>query len=235
LDEPAGADLSEEAKAGGVVIGGTMFVSNILPGGGTLQAGETMRVTGSGFISDLKVNMEGMELVSFSPTELLLRAVVSTQTSGEEIRVELPSKEEARYFSYLRGTKVQPTANASLQGMMPVFSTQAYMAALAGLKNTAGHVAAIGLQNPTKAPVRVQLDDYSPSGQVLQRAFVTLGAGEVLFRSYEEIFGSTVPANSYVVMATTPRGAFQFVVAEVEAAGSGIVVPLVSSLRSGSY
>lgn len=229
-----GQTFAEEAKTGGVTIGGTMFVSNVLAGAGTLARGETVRVTGAGFVNGTKVRAENLKLVSISPAELVLRADGGTQLSGERIRVELPNKERQTYYSYLRGVKVQPTADSALTGIMPVFSSKAHQSAMAGL-SASGRVAGIGLQNPGRTGVRIQLDTVSAAGQLLHRAFVELGPREVLFRSYEEIFGTGVPAGAYALVVSVAEGAFQFVVAEVEPGSGNIRVPLVTSLQNGVY
>lgn len=227
---PGGQPYAEEARPGSITVGESMYISNVLPGGGTIPPGGTFRITGAGFASNARVQMEGARPSAITPTEITMTAREPVRLDGERIRIANPPGGEQVYFSYLRGIKTQWTAQPALEGMVPVFSTNAARFAIVPLANQPGVVTAVGLQNPTATPVTLSLVLRSPAYMPLACATVTLGAHEVTLRSAEELFGSALPAHAYLLQVNSPA-AFQLSSAAVgpqsaiSAAPALIVVP----------
>lgn len=230
---PGGLPYTEEAKPGSVTTAGTFFVSNVLPGGGTIPAGGRFRVLGEGFLPALKVRAEGATLVSVSPTEFVMEAKQRIRLDGLRITAEI-GKERQVYYSYLRGVKTAASTHPALHQMTPVFSPLAAHSALAALRVEPGFVNAIGLQNPTAQPVRLQLIAVSLFGGELLQAAVTLAPGQVLFQTPEELLGAPLPVGSASILVTA-SGAFQIAAAHVSLDGSEITIPPVITLQPASY
>ena len=164
--DPNGVPFDKEAKPGSVTIGGAQFISDVLPGGGLLQPGQTFRVLGGGFNSTTKARAEGAKLRSVKPNELLFEVKMPLRLDGADIIAVNKAKEETEYFSYPRGIKTAPSTNVALHGMVPVFSTSAHLVAQAGLSGNARAVVGIGIQNPgTEASVvAMELEDVLGGG-----------------------------------------------------------------------
>lgn len=229
---PEGFAYEEEAKPGAVITGGTFYVSDVLPGGGTIPARRQFRVLGSGFREGMKVRAEGAKLVSITTNEVVMEAMVPMRLDGLRIRVE-QGKDRKEYFSYLRGKRVNESAHAALRDMTPVFSANAAHMALAPVTSN-GAVNAIGVQNPAGDAIEVVFTAESLFGATLQQAALHLGAREYVFRTVEEIFGSGMPVGTVALRATS-RGAFQLIAAQVSADGEEIAVPAVITVVSAEY
>jgi hypothetical protein len=225
-----GQPYPKEAHAGSVTIGGTTYIGNVEPGGGKLKAGESFRVTGGGFVQDMKARAEGARLESVTPAEFVMAAKEPMKLDGTRIRIRLPNQEEQTYFAYPRPVKKTLGTHPNLEGMVPVFSTGAALEAMAPLSQNKALKAA-GIQNPTGTPVRVQVAALSLTGQVIISKVVTLGAMEMVFQSTEEIMGAPWPADAYWLRMRA-SGPVQLAVAEV---GAGIRVPAVVIVRGASY
>lgn len=231
---PSGQPYPEtELKNGSVTIDGTMYVSNVIPGGGTLAPGETFRVTGAGFVKDMKARGDEVRLQSSTPNELVMVARKRAVLDGELLRFE-SKNHKVEYFSYVRAQKTRFSTHPALSGMVPVFSTNASLQSVADILRSPGTVTAIGLQNPTPNVQRLHVDALDARGQSLKSAIVELGPRQVTFRTAEEIFGGPMPAGSSSIQVQS-TAAFQLSVAEVDTGGSGIRVPSVTNVRPASY
>lgn len=231
---PLGVPYPKEAKAGTVTIGGTQYISNVLPGGGLLQPGQTFRVLGGGFDGTTKSRSESARLRSVRPNELLFEVKQPMRLDGAYVVVTNKANERTEYYSYLRGLKGQPTRNAALQGVVPVFSSQGNLLAVAALSGNRNAVVGIGLQNPTAAPVTIELECEDALWRGMAGASVTLGAGEVVMRSYEELFGGAVPVGALALKAKA-KTPFQMAVAEIEPATGAVKVPTVVPVVGANY
>ncbi|MBL8213701.1 MAG: hypothetical protein JNK87_23485 [Bryobacterales bacterium] len=223
----------EEAKTGSVTIGGSFYISDVIPGGGTIPAGGRYRVLGRGFTSDLRARAEDSKLVSVSPTEFVMEAKKAMQLDGLRITAD-QGKERVTYFSYLRGVPMAPSAHPALQNMKPVFSTEVARTATAALLPEEGMVNAIGLQNPTASAGEIRLGAYSLFGEKLAEAIVLLPGRQELLRTAEELFDRALPVGTASLRADSAT-AFRLTVAQVSADGASITVPAVVVLQPSSY
>lgn len=224
---------AEEAQPGSVTTGGTLFISNVLPGGGTLRAGDKFRVLGGGFTKALQVRCEGAKLVSVSPNEFQMEAKVPLRLDGLRI-VARVDKELVTYYSYLRGTKSAPSVNGALAGMVPVFSAGTALEAYAPLAGFTGYVSAVGLQNPTDKGNNIEISAVSLFGQVLAKAVVKLSPRQNVLLTAEELFGAALPMGSVAVKAESVVP-FQMTAAHVSGDGSVVAAPFISIARAGVF
>lgn len=231
---PAGQPYPKEAKPGAVTIGGTMYIGNVIPGGGMLMPGGAFRVIGQGFAPGMRVRAEGAVLQTVAPSEFVLTVKRRIQLTGERIVAELPNKERQTYFSYLRGTVRARTMNPALETLHPVFPTGAATAELAPLRPSSAMVEAVGIQNPADTAAEVKLEVINVLGQPLMTADVTLASREAMFLSAEEIFGAALPPQAFALVARS-AGPFQLTIAEVSTTGPEIRVPAVVTLRGASF
>ncbi|MCX6613308.1 MAG: hypothetical protein NTW74_20975 [Acidobacteria bacterium] len=213
--DPTGTPFAKEVKPGSVTIGGTQFISNVVPGGGMLKAGDSFLVMGGGFTKDEKGRAEGARLKSVRPNELQFEVKAAMKLDGTRIVVDNGAREQTTYYAYPRGLKTAPSTNAALRGVVPVFSNGATLEAKAGLSGSMSSVVGIGLQNPTRGGVTIELECDDVIGSAAGTAKISLGPGEVVFRSYAELFGAAMPVGSYSIKAKA-KSAFQIVLAEFE-------------------
>ena len=229
---PLGIPYGEEAKPGAVIIGGSFYISDVRPGGGTIPAGGRFEVLGGGFTQGLKVRAEGAKLHSVTPDRFIMEAKRTIRLDGLRITAEI-GRERQVYYSYLRGDKRAPSTHPALRNVMPVFSSTAAHTAIVELAR-ADILNAIGLQNPTGSAIEVTLTAASLFGAPLQSAKVQLGSRETMFQTAEEIFGAPLRIGAAMLMVSS-AGAVQFTAAHISADGVRIAVPSVVTLRAATY
>jgi hypothetical protein len=124
--DPSDRPYPQEIRDGRLTIGGTLSISDIIPGGGLQAAGTHIRVIGSGFNPESQVTMEGVALgrgnFSFvSPTEMDVVLPVAVQLDGVRFRVRNKGGAVVNYFSYMRTQPVGTSLNALVAECYPLF------------------------------------------------------------------------------------------------------------------
>jgi len=190
---------------GTITAGGTLSVFNVVPGGGLLPAGFVVKLIGTGFDANTKVQVDTLNPPTaqfVSSTEIDLKLTQPMDMQGARIRVTNKDGSQVTYFSYLRATT--PLGNSSrglLPFTVPIFSTAAAGGILSSSQPSApaGSYLGLALQNANQSAVRVSLDLLSANGQVLNQAPVLLPSGARYVREMAELFGlATVPPGSGV-------------------------------------
>src|SRR5262249_41942004 len=70
---PDGVPYDQEIVSGVFTVGGSLSISNVVPGGGFVSAGSTITVSGTGFGPESKVDIRDVEIAStqyVGPTQL---------------------------------------------------------------------------------------------------------------------------------------------------------------------
>jgi uncharacterized protein (TIGR03437 family) len=199
-------------KSGVLTIGGSVSISNVIPGGGLLPAGYVVRVLGTGFNADTRITVNEVNTRNeqyISPTEMQFTLASAADLTGKRITVRNKDNSDATYYSYLRALVVGQSSIQLLNDAYPIFSPARVTSALlnTGASPANGFVA-VALLNSTLNPFDVVLELTSSSGSVLRRATISLPATSRWARSVEEIFNTTAPVGSYVrISSATGVGA----------------------------
>lgn len=199
-------------KSGVLTIGGSVSISNVIPGGGLLPAGYVVRVLGTGFNADTRITVNEVNTRNeqyISPTEMQFTLASAADLTGKRITVRNKDNSDATYYSYLRALVVGQSSIQLLNDAYPIFSPARVTSAVlnTGASPSNGFVG-VALLNSTLNPFDVVLELMSSSGAVLQRATISMPATSRWARSVEEIFNTTAPAGSYVrISSATAVGA----------------------------
>jgi uncharacterized protein (TIGR03437 family) len=191
-------------KPGTITAGGSLNVSNVIPGGGLVPAGFVVKLIGAGFDSDTKVQVDGVDVsVRFvSSTEIDLIPSAQTDMQGKRIRVRSKDGTQVTYFSYLRAASLGTSSRgAVLPSTIPIFSntttTSGYLPASSAPPNSYNALA-LENSNPSQQ-ANVSLDLLSSGGQVLANSKVILPSAMRYVKEIAELFAlATVPAGSGV-------------------------------------
>jgi hypothetical protein len=188
---------------GTLTVGGTLSISNIVPGGGVAPVGSTVRVLGMGFQPDSKVDINGAlisstQFVSSQEMDVVLAA--DTPMDGRRVRLLNPSsKEMAVYYSYLRTKPLGRSALPLLAKTEPLFSqvsyTQGYFRTVAG----SGTFLGVAARNANPQSTNVTIKLFSAANTLLGSTTVNLSPGMRFSRSVWELFPKVTPANNLVV------------------------------------
>ncbi len=195
-----GASVPIEIKPSTVTVGGTVNISNIVPGGGSAPAGTVLSVRGMGFNSGTRIRLDGIGIDStrvVSPNEMLVKIKDTGTLDGTMFQVQNPDKSMDTYFSYLRGVPVGLSATPLLSVTVPLFSTRTSSAAsltAATSPNDPNSFTAIALQNPNLIDVAITV------GQTQ----LTLHPGQRISRTLAELLGAS-PAVGTAVQITASQ------------------------------
>jgi IPT/TIG domain-containing protein len=209
--DPNGNPYPTLVTQGMLTVGGTLSISNIVPGGGLARAGSIVKVLGMGFEPDSKVDINEVLISSthfVSSKEIDVVLAADTQMNGRRVRVEnQSSKEMVVYYSYLRTTPLGKSAQPLLAKTEPLFSqvqyTTGYFRTVAG--TTFLGVAARNA-NPQSANITIKL--FSTAGALLGSTSVSLPPAMRFSRSIWELFPNITPTNNLIVkmVSNLPAG-----------------------------
>lgn len=210
---------------GAVTVGGTVAITDVIPGEGVWPAGTVVRVRGVGFSDETSLRAGGVATkgVFVSPTEMRFTLLAPAEMRGMRIRASNPEN-QTTYYAYMRGITSKVSRRALLSMTEPIFGTaQRTFATLGPFASLRSHqYEAIALQNPNLSDVRVTLSLYDRHGSLDDRSSVVLGARHRLALSVSELLDGDVSAGSVVVVsAPLPIDAISLVCDE----GSWSVAP----------
>jgi hypothetical protein len=190
-----------------ITVGGSISITNVVPGGGLLPAGSVVSVRGIGFEpqTQVQLNIKASSIAVISPQEIQITLAEATDMTGKKIQVVNPDGSQDTYFSYMRGIMVGNSARPLLAGAVPIFSTATYsyavFAALAPPSDTL--FTGLALQNPGQAPANITVALYSPLGVPLGSSSISLAYGYRMMREISELTGGAKPVfGSYVVVSS---------------------------------
>jgi hypothetical protein len=199
-----------------ITVGGSISITNVVPGGGTLPAGSVVSVRGMGFQphTQVQLNFKASSIAVTSPQEIQITLAEATDLTGKRIQVVNPDGSQDTYFSYLRGIMLGQSNRPLLAGAVPIFSAETFSyAAFAPLVPASATVfTGLALQNPGQAPAKVTVALYSPLNVLLGSSTTSLPAGYRMMREISELTGAAPVFGSYVVVSSPqPVQVFGFV------------------------
>lgn len=216
FDSTGAQNPIQELLPGTLTVGGTISITDVIPGGGLVPAGSTVRVLGVGFTPTTKIQLPDpivtvtTNFISSSEIDVTFNTAV--QLDGERVRaVQPPSPNEVvEYYSYLRGDPAPGTsANALVTQMYPLFSQQTYNKATVPLNRTAPKFTALALQNTSTSAASVTLDLLDSGGAVVATLPLSLAARTRIVRAVVEDWFPSAPVTAVTVRATSKVTALQ--------------------------
>ncbi len=185
------------AKNGVLTIGGSVSVTNIAPGGGLLPAGTTVRILGTGFSAQTRVDVTDAAVTNVhyvSPTEIDFTMGATKDMTGTRFRVRNQDNSEAVYYSYLRTVSVGASSRQVLNDSHALFPNQTITSG--GLTipvAPANGFIGLALRNSSLTQANVDLDLVSSGGAALGHSSIGLPGGSHFLRTIPELFGSSPP------------------------------------------
>ena len=217
---PLGAATLKPELPATVTVGGTVSITNVVPGGGTLPAGSVVSIQGMGFQSQTRIQLNAIKASSIalvSPNEIQVTLAETTNMTGQKIQVVNPDGSQDTYFSYLRGIPLMQSSRSLLQNTVPIFSSVTHSSATfpptGGLNS--GQYSGVAIQNPGLAPAVVTVSLYSAQNAPLGSTTINVPPGYRLMAETSEVTNTAPPFGSYVVVTSTqPVQSFGFIADE---------------------
>jgi hypothetical protein len=213
----------QENVPGTLTIGGTMSITDVIPGGGAIKDGDTISVFGIGFDPTTKIqvnNAPGAVASFISPTQIDVKIVApcvpesnpcvptpSLQLDGDRIRA-IKSNETVEYFSYDRTADVAGSSSNPLAAQVhPMYSQQHFSVGTFPYSAGGTVFTGIAVQNTDAvgdATLKVELLDGS-NVALATTASLLLPKRSQMVRDITDLFTS-VPVNTAKVRATVITG-----------------------------
>ena len=192
---------------GTVTVGGTVAITDVIPGEGVWPAGTVVTVRGVGFSNktSLRANAVATKGTFISPTEMRFGLLQAAELRGMRIKASNPEN-STTYYSYMRGITARVSRRALLSMTEPIFGTAQRKVATLGPFGSlrSNQYAAIGLQNPNQSDVRVTLSLYNKNGSLVDRDSLVLATRRRLALEVSELLGGTVPSAGSVIVVSAP-------------------------------
>lgn len=198
-----------------ITVGGSISITDVVPGGGIQPAGTTIRVQGIGFQQDTQVQLSNIKASSISvvsPQEIQIVLAEPTQMSGKKIQVTNTDGSQDVYFSYMRGIALGQSNQTLLASALPIFSSMTYsQAVFATAATSSSEFSGIAVQNPNLAASSVTFTLFSSSKDLLGSSTMVIPTGNRIMLEVSELTGVVPPQGSYVVVsADEPVQMFAF-------------------------
>jgi len=195
-------------KPGTFTAGGTVSISNVIPGGGAWPAGTVVRLLGTGFQTGTAVTAPDLRFSAVtlqSPSEIDLTLAQGATLDGEQIVVRNPDGSQDTYFSYLRGVPAARSAVPLFAATWPIFSTLTHTAASLGPLQAlgSGQLYGLALQNPHAQTAQITLTLVSSNGAIIASSGLNLAFGARVAGALSEFFNGTVPAPGTTVRVSS--------------------------------
>jgi hypothetical protein len=228
LKDSAGNDVPLEFKDGSITVGGTLNISNVLPGGGARQAGSIIRVLGSGFLEATRARFKDgppstAEIINNGEIDFRLGA--DAQLDGLQVEIRTDT-EKARYFSYLRGIADGISSDPLVATVEPVFSAAVINSATIRTADLPGKLYGMAFQNPNDVPVQISISQVLAGGETDTE--FSLAPGSKITRAISEWLPSFAPDAadaSWIVKISAPIQALGLLKDDLQQ----IISPLVIS------
>ena len=201
-----------------VTVGGTISITNVVPGGGVLPAGAIVNIQGIGFQPNTQIQLSAIKASSIavvSPNEIQVTLAEATNMTGQKIQVVNPDGSQDTYFSYLRGIPLVRSARPRLQSTVPIFSSVTHSKAVFGAFGTLppSQFSGVAIQNPGTVAADVTVSLCSAQNAVLGYSTITVPPGYRLMEETSELTGGVAPPfGSYLVVSSSaPVQTFGFI------------------------
>jgi hypothetical protein len=229
--DPTGQPYPTELKPGTLTIGGTMAISDVIPGGGFQPAGTKITILGMGFTPSSTVDFSAVSLSAanfqfVSPTEMDVVLPQGVVMDGNRVRVKQPhGGEVSTYFSYLRANVIGQSTHRLVAQSEALFSRLLYTNAALDWRRGGTTFTALSVQNPGTSAAEITVNMLSSSHQVLGSVSFPLAAYSKMTRDLLELLSQ--PPDTAVSVQVTSTQPLQ-VMGLFGDDASGIVVPVIA-------
>lgn len=193
--------------AGTFKAGGSLSIGSVIPGGGLLPAGTTVRVNGTGFSSATQLTIDGVALKGqtlASSQEIDFTLLAPADLTGKRMTARNPDGTSVLFFPALRGTYMQRPSSTSLSTIQPIFPQQLYPAgSLNGAFCPVCNLQ-IALQNPSPDPVDVafKVEITTRDGLSVTASTLTIPPLSIYFGSVPQLTSNSL--STLIVVPTRP-------------------------------
>jgi hypothetical protein len=232
--DPLGQPYPQDVRQGAFsVVPAAVSIADVVPGGGLLPAGTTLRIIGVGFQPGALVEVDGVPVASTTfvdPEHLEAIIAATAQLDGRRVRVKNPDRTRAPYYSYLRAASLGSSARPLLDATEPVFPVQPLSGAIFTAPSPApGRFFGIALQNPQPTSSVVSIELLSTTGAVVASTSLTLPARTEISREISELLSGVSPASaSTVVIKAVPAVQMLGLLGDETEASVAPLLPLLS-------
>jgi hypothetical protein len=189
-----------------ITVGGSISITNVVPGGGVQPAGTVVDIQGIGFQPGTQVqlsNIKTSSIIVAGPQDIQIVLAEPTQMTGKKIQVTNPDGSQDTYFSYMRGTPLGASNEPLLASAVPIFSAGTYsQAVFAATASSTSQFSGIAVQNPNLTAANITFALFSSTGAPLGSSTVAVPFGNRLMREISELTGVTPPEGSYVTVSS---------------------------------
>ena len=204
--DPKGKPYPVLLTNGILTVGGTISISDVVPGGGVVDAGAKIAITGMGFQRKSKVQInEGTVATTtyVSPNEIDVTLRAPINMTSRRIKITAPSTNEtATYYSYQRTPEAGRSKHALIASTVPLFSQQVWSLAYFKPVLNASQFTGVALQNPLTKTAAVRLQLLGSNGMVLATRNLTLQARTRMTRDLAQLFPGVVPGTGTTLKVT---------------------------------
>jgi hypothetical protein len=211
----------QENTPGTLTIGGTLSITDVIPGGGTMKPGDTIRILGMGFDASTKINMNNVNtltqtLVSTTEIDVTIGTLCVPESNpcapasslpldGDRIRAT-NANEKSEYFSYDRTDDAPGNSSNGLVNLVhPMFSQQLLHTGTFPFKAGGTQFTGIALQNTDfSLDATVKIEVLDGGGNSLANSTQLLPARTKMVRDIADLFA--IPAGTVTVRATVVTG-----------------------------
>ena len=212
-----------------ITVGGSISITNVVPGGGLQPTGTVIHVQGIGFQALTQVQLSSIKVSSIavvSPQEIQFVLAEPTQMTGKKIQVANPDGSQDTYFSYMRGIPVGQSSQPLLASAMPIFSSVTHSRAVfATVDTSTSEFSGLAVQNPNLTDATVTFTLFSLTNTQLGSSTMIIPSGNRIMRDMTELSGAIPQPGSYLVVTSNePVQMFGFLGDNV----AGTVLPYVA-------
>ena len=206
---PSSKLYAVELKSGTMTVGGTMSISDVTPGGGTVQPGAVISIKGVGFDPFCQVDINEAKIATtdyISPTLIKVTLSKAFSIRGSRIRVtNSNTNEKVTYYPYQRSTAVGKSTHALIASSMPLFAQTTWKLGYFHPTLQGTIFTALALQNLNAVKANVVLQLKSKSGSLLATKNITLGVNSSMTRDLKEHFPGASPATGTSVSVSSDQ------------------------------
>jgi hypothetical protein len=229
--DPSGKPYPVELKSGVMTVGGTMSISDVVPGAGIIPAGTLISIKGVGFEEDSKVDFGEAKVATsqfLSPNLIQVTLRDSVEIRGQRIRIDNPNNERVEYFPYQRTTRIGKSTHALVAAGYPLFSQTAQTLGYFRPTLHGTVFSGLALQNLNSTTVTATLQLYSKTGTLLSTRNLVLATNGYISRDLVELFPGFSPTDGTRLKVTAKTGIQMLGLLGDDSSGTLLPVPPTS-------
>ena len=197
-----------ELKSGVMTVGGTLSISDVSPGAGTIQPGTLISIRGTGFDPNAKVDINEAAIATstyVSSTLMQVTLSVPLNIRGKRTRVTNDNNERAEYYPYQRTSAIGTSTHALIASSIPLFAETTWTTGYFRPTVQGTIFSGLAMQNLNSKKANVTLKVYSKKGVLLGTQSQILGVNKTQARDLTELFPGVTITTGMKVKVTSDR------------------------------